>query len=353
VKKFNIGIIGLGRISSKHILSLKSLGSKFNLVSVCEINKKILKNFKFNKNIKKYSKISDMLKEQKLDIVSILTPSGMHLDHIKYTSLYCKNIVVEKPMAMNHAQSKQVIKIIKNNKNNLFVVKQNRFNLAIVKLKEAIDKKRFGKIFLGTVRLRWSRNKDYYNMDKWRKTWKYDGGVLGNQASHHVDLLQWFLGKINKVYSKSKRVFKFKKTDDTVLSIIDFKSGALGLVEATVATRPKDVEGSISILGTKGTVEIGGYAVSKIKVWNFVNKIKSDKNIHKYSRLYKNVYGAGHKQFYENLYLSLLKRKSFSVNALEASKSVILVDKIIAASELNKEIYFNDKNYSKRIGIKN
>ena len=165
-----------------------------------------------------------------------------------------------------------------------------------MKLKEAIEKNRFGKMILGTVRVRWCRDQSYYNQDSWRGTWKLDGGVLTNQASHHIDLLEWMMGEVESVFAYSSRALVDIEAEDTAVVTLKFKNGAIGVIEATTATRPKDLEGSISILGEGGTVEIGGFAVNEMKVWNFVKPEKGDKEvIDNYSVNPPNVYGFGHK----------------------------------------------------------
>src|SRR5206468_12494788 len=129
----------------------------------------------------------------------------------------------------------------------LFVVKQNRFNVPVVKLREALEAGRFGKLVLGTVRVRWCRRQDYYDQDAWRGTWALDGGVLANQASHHVDLLEWMMGPVESVFAKGITALVDIEAEDTAIVALKFRNGALGVIEATTAARPADLEGSISI----------------------------------------------------------------------------------------------------------
>ena len=174
-----------------------------------------------------------------------------------------------------------------------------------MKLKQAIDEKKFGKIFLSTVRVRWARHQSYYDQDEWRGTWKYDGGVLSNQASHHLDLLEWMMGDIESVYAKSMTALANIETEDTAAVVLKFKNGALGIIEATTATRPNNIEGSLSILGEKGTVVVGGIAVDKVLTWRFENKESEEEQIiKKYSNEVNHVYGIGHKLYYDHVILS-------------------------------------------------
>ena len=149
---------------------------------------------------------------------------------------------------------------------NLSVVKQNRFNKPIVLLKNYLDQGRLGNIFLGSVRVRWSRPQSYYDEAKWRGTWKSDGGVITNQASHHIDMIQWLMGEVESVFAKSGNYMANIEAEDTAIACLNFKNGSMATLEASTAIRPKDIEGSISVLGTKGSVEVGGFSMNNMKV---------------------------------------------------------------------------------------
>jgi len=350
MKKFKLAIIGCGRIFNKHFIAIQKLKNKFEIESVCDLNPLKIKKNILNTKTNIYSSINDLCEKSQADLIVILTPSGLHFDHIIQTSKFFKNIIVEKPMVMNTQQAEKIKIRCKKKKINLFIVKQNRFNPAIQKLKQAIDQKRFGKIFLATIRVRWSRNDSYFLQDSWRGTWKFDGGVLANQASHHVDLLQWLMGNVKSVFAKTLKITKKTNAADTCLAILKFKSGALGSIEATTATRPKDLEGSISILVENGTAVISGFAVSKIETWEFKKRKKADTDIFKYSSNYKDVYGFGHIEFYKDVYNFLHNKKNSATTLEEGSKSVKIIDKIYSSAEISKEVFFNDNNYSKKLG---
>src|SRR5687767_13141046 len=171
-----------------------------------------------------------------------------------------------------------------------------------MKLRAALEAGRFGKLVMGTVRVRWCRPQSYYDQDPWRGTWALDGGVLSNQASHHVDLLEWMMGEVDSVFAKSATALVNIEAEDTAVVLLRFRSGALGVIEATTAARPKDLEGSISILGERGTVEIGGFAVNEMKIWNFTSEEPGDRDVmQKYSVNPPNVYGFGHQAYYEHV----------------------------------------------------
>ena len=225
------------------------------------------------------------------------------------------------------------------NKIKLFVVKQNRFNTPVAKLREALMAGRFGKLFLGTVRVRWCRPQAYYDQDKWRGTWAEDGGVLANQASHHIDLLEWMMGDVETVYAKSVQALAKVETEDTAVATLKFKNGALGMIEATTATRPKDLEGSISVLGESGTVEIGGFAVNELKIWNFLKEEPGDKDVFaKYSVNPPNVYGFGHQAYYEHVVKCINGEGPMLVDGAEGRRSLELITAIYESIETGREI---------------
>ncbi|CAN5836358.1 hypothetical protein BH11MYX3_BH11MYX3_07130 [soil metagenome] len=209
-----------------------------------------------------FTDLHELARSGLADAFSVLTPSGMHAEHVIALAPYGKHIVVEKPMALTLDDADEMIRVCDKAGVKLFVVKQNRFNVPVMKLREALDADRFGKLVLGTVRVRWCRPQAYYDQDPWRGTWALDGGVLSNQASHHVDLLEWMMGPVESVFAKTSTALVKIEAEDTAVVVVKFRSGALGVIEATTAARPSDLEGSISILGERASVEIGGFAVN-------------------------------------------------------------------------------------------
>lgn len=350
-KKIKVSFLGCGRIFEKHYSAIKSNSRFFEIDSVCDVNiSKIEKKIKLPK-LKKFNNINNFLNNTNSDLYVILTPSGFHAEHIKKILRKKNNILVEKPVAINYGQSQQLIKFLANKRNkNVFVVKQNRYNPAIVELKKTIREKKLGKIFLSTIRLRWNRNHKYFSQDSWRGTWKYDGGVLANQASHHIDLLQWMNGEIINLTAYGTKVTRNIKATDTVVCVLEFKNGTKGIIEATTATYPKNLEGSLSILGTKGTVVVGGFAVSKLDVWEQFGLREKSKF---YKRKFKNnsdIYGHGHKKLYQEINNFFRNKKYDLPDIFEAIKSVKIFDKIYASIEKHKEVKMKDTNFSKRLG---
>lgn len=353
-KKLNFGIIGCGRIFYKHIQSLQQIPES-NVISVCDINQNKAAAVGEKYGIKYYYSYDEMLsKEKSIDVVIVLTPTGTHSEiTIDIAKKYKKHLIVEKPMSLKLDDADKMIEICAANNVKLFIVKQNRFNLPVRKLKETMDKARFGKIVMGTVRVRWSRNQEYYDSDKWRGTWKEDGGVFANQASHHIDLLQWLLGPVESVYAKGLTQLHNIEVEDTGAAILQFTNGALGIIEATTCTRPKDLEGSLSILGEKGTVVIGGFAVNKIETWEFTDKISEDNIVkEKFSENPPNVYGFGHLEYLRNAIDSILNDKPVFVDGWEGRKSVELINAIYESIETESNVYLKFKPKKCKLGIK-
>jgi len=347
---YNFALVGCGRIAQKHAELLG--GEKINkakLVAVCDIDpiksKKLSSKYKVNS----YTDMDLMMLSEKIDVVCVLTESGNHCKHVVNLSKYKSHIIVEKPMALTVSDCKKMIQACKNNKIKLFIVKQNRFNIPVQKIKKDIEKKIFGKIFLTTIRVRWSRNNQYYNLGKWRGTWKMDGGVLANQAIHHIDLLEWFSGEIESVYAIGMNALAKIEVEDTALAIIKFKNNkSVGLIEATTATRPKDIEGSISILGSKGNAEIGGFAVNKLINYNLNSKTKL--NLSKFSYNPPNVYGYGHHKYYEHVIRCLDGKEAILVDGYSGLRSVQVIQSIYSSMERKRELKISSKNFHSKLG---
>ena len=351
MKKYKFALVGCGRIVKKHLDAIRELDNA-ELISVCDVDKnKADKIASENPGVNSYSSYDEMLQKEYVDIVSILTPSGLHPEHtVDIVNKYKKHIVVEKPMALKLEDADNMIKACDENGVRLFVVKQNRYNLPVMKLRTALENGKFGKLVMGTVRVRWARHQQYYDQGDWRGTWKLDGGVITNQASHHIDLLEWMLGEPVSVMAKTETYLVDIEADDTAAAIIKFKNGALGIVEATTATRPKDLEGSLSLLGEKGSVVIGGFSVNKMESWQFEDETaeESEKILSEFAEMPPNVYGFGHKRYLEHVIDCIENNKKALVDGLEGRKSIELINAMYESSETGKEVFlhFNPK-YSK------
>jgi predicted dehydrogenase len=214
-KDLKVALVGCGRISARHSQLLaegKIAGAA--LLCVCDIVPEKAQKIADPYDVPAYSDMHEMMRLEKPDLVAVLTESGHHASHVIQLAQYGAHILVEKPMALTLADADKMIEVCDSAGIKLFVVKQNRFNLPVIKLREALEQQRFGKLTMGTVRVRWCRPQSYYDQDPWRGTWAYDGGVLTNQASHHVDLLEWMMGDVDSVFAMSRTALADIETED-------------------------------------------------------------------------------------------------------------------------------------------
>ncbi|MCP4287835.1 MAG: Gfo/Idh/MocA family oxidoreductase [Gammaproteobacteria bacterium] len=337
----NVAIVGCGRIAKRHSELLGNNQIRgMRLAAVCDLKAENARIIGEQFGVPHYDDMDRMMQSEAVDMVVVLTPTGDHARNVIKLASYQKAIIVEKPMALTLDDADAMIDACDVNGCRLFVVKQNRFNVPVVKLREAVEAGRFGKFVLGTVRVRWCRHQHYYDQDAWRGTWAMDGGVLTNQASHHVDMLQWMLGDVESVFAKASTALVDIEAEDTIIVTLKFRSGALGIIEATTAARPINLEGSISVLGAHGTVVIGGFAVNKMDVWAFEKPLDGDERVlEEYSVNPPNVYGFGHQAYYEHVVDCIENEKRHLVDGLEARKSLELINAIYESVETGKEVF--------------
>ena len=347
-------LVGCGRIAKRHS-ELLGLGQIPNatLSAVCDIDEAKAQKLASQFGVPAFTDMHRMMTDADVDVVVILTESGRHAEHTCALAKYGKHIVVEKPMALSLDDADAMIRVCDLAGIKLFVVKQNRFNVPVVQLRKALEQGRFGKLVLGTVRVRWSRDQKYYDQDSWRGTWALDGGVLTNQASHHVDLLEWMMGDVESVYAMTTTALVNIESEDTAVVALRFRNGALGVIEATTAVRPKDLEGSVSVLGEGGSVEIGGFAVNQMKIWQFTQPTAGDEDvIAKFSVNPPNVYGFGHQAYYEHVVDCILNRKTQLVDGLQGRKSLELISAIYESVETGQEVHLRFNPRHCKLGVR-
>jgi len=347
-----VSLVGCGRIANRHSQLLgENIIAGAKLHSVCDSQQDRLTKISDKYNVPGYTDMHEMMKVDPPDLVVVLTESGKHAENVIELAQYGKDIMVEKPMALSLEDADKMIAACDANQIKLFVIKQNRFNVPVIKLREAVEAGRFGKMVMGTVRVRWCRPQRYYDQDDWRGTWAFDGGVLSNQASHHIDLLEWMMGDVESVFAMSRTALVDIEAEDTAVVTLRFANGALGIIEATTATRPKDLEGSISLLGEEGSVVIGGFAVNEMKTWNFVDPIDGDDDVmEKYSVNPPNVYGFGHQAYYEHVVKAINGGGPNLVDGLAGRKSLELINAIYESIETGKEVFLRFKPKFSRLG---
>lgn len=337
----NVALVGCGRIAVRHA---ELLGgghiAEARLAAVCDIVADKASALGDKYDVPSFGSIAEMMGSGvKIDVVAVLTESGYHAENVIELAPHGKHIVVEKPMALSLDDADEMIRACAEYGCRLFVVKQNRFNVPIRKAREALEAGRFGRLVMGTVRVRWCRRQDYYDQAPWRGTWALDGGVLTNQASHHVDVLEWMMGDVESVFAMSTTALVDIEAEDTAVVALRFRNGALGVIEATTATRPTDLEGSLSLLGERGTVEVAGFALNHMKTWLFEDMDDGDDEVlEKFSVNPPDVYGFGHRAYYDHVIDCLETGREQLVDGLEGRRSLELISAIYESVETGREV---------------
>lgn len=320
-KKIRIAIVGCGRISANHFASIEKHAEDMELVAVCDNNADVLRSHGDKYGVPGYARLSEMLAAERPDVVSVCTPSGLHSEQAVLIAQHGIHVITEKPMATRWQDGLRMVKACDDADVRLFVVKQNRRNTTLQMLKRAIDERRFGKIHLVHLNVLWARPQSYYDQARWRGTWEFDGGAFMNQASHYVDLFDWMIGPVDKVQAMMSTTRDIEVEDTGVLSV-RFRNGALGSMSVTMLTYPNNLEGSITVLGEKGTVRIGGVAVNDIQVWKFEDRRDYDDKIQDANYQTTSVYGFGHPLYYRNIVEALRGEAEPETDGREGLKSL-------------------------------
>ncbi len=336
-KQFRVALVGCGRISGNHFDAIGKVDG-LELTAVCDIVEDRAKAAGDKNGVSWFTSYSKLLAEAECDLVVVATPSGLHPEHGVLAAEAGKHVVSEKPMAITLAGADKLVDTCDKAGVNLFVVKQNRLNAPVQLVKRAIEKGRFGKIYLANTTVRWARPQEYYDQASWRGTKAMDGGAFMNQASHYVDLIQWLGGPVESVVAKKATMARKIETEDTGVAVLKFVSGAIGTIEVTMLTYPRNLEGSLTILGEKGTAKIGGTAVNKIEHWEFAEPDEDDALVDASSSNPPNVYGYGHEGYYRNVVAALRGEGKAETDGKAGRKSLELILAIYRAAETGTEV---------------
>ncbi|WP_304511564.1 Gfo/Idh/MocA family protein [Desulfobacula sp.] len=300
-RKIKVALIGCGRISKNHFDSIEKHADNVELVAVCEIDRPLLAEMEKTYNVPAFHNYDDLLAESDADLIILCTPSGMHPAQTIAAAKAGKHVMTEKPMATRWKDGMDMVRACDEARVRLFVVKQNRRNATLQLLKRAVNEKRFGRIYMVHLNVFWTRPQAYYDQGAWRGTWELDGGAFMNQSSHYVDLLEWLIGPIADVQAMTGTLARDIEVEDTGVLNVRWRNGALGSMAVTMMAYPKNYEGSITILGEKGTVRIGGVAVNDIQTWEFEEEKDYDIQVKEANYQTTSVYGFGHPLYYKNV----------------------------------------------------
>jgi len=335
MKKLKFIIVGCGRIAQRHA---EHINNQADLVAVCDIDIKKADLLASKYNAKAYYDINEMLSmHSEVDVVSICSPNGLHAEHSIKALKAGFHVLCEKPMAISVHDCGEMIKAAEQANKRLFAIKQNRFNPPVVAVKGAIEKGYLGKIYSIQLNCFWNRNNDYYH-NSWKGTKDLDGGTLYTQFSHFVDLVYWMIGDVKRAYALTsnfahKDIIEF---EDTGVIALEFYNGAIGGINYTVNSFQKNMEGSLTIFGEKGTVKIGGQYLNELEYQNIEGFEIKDLPEGNKPNNYGNYVGSmsNHDKIYENVINVLLNGDSIATNSFEGLKTIEIIDKIYQSAKL-------------------
>jgi len=345
-----IALIGCGRISFKHIEAFVNNADKLTLTAICDpvISRAKEKESEYKKSFPNaetsvFADYKEMLVKQKPDIVTIATESGKHCQiAVDCLEAGC-HVISEKPMALSTKDADFMISTAKRKKLKLAVCFQNRFNAPVQKLRAAVEAGRFGKILHGSVQIRWNRNEAYYAEAPWRGTWEQDGGTLMNQCTHGIDLLQWMMGEdAVRVQAQTRRFLRPIEAEDFGAAIIEFKSGAVGIIEGSADIYPKNINETLSIFGEKGAVVIGGLAVNKMETWRFADAEKigdiEEKVLNPNEKDPPTVYGFGHSALFKDFIEAIEQDREPLVSGEKGKKALEIILAVYKSQKTGKPV---------------
>lgn len=332
-----IALVGCGRISANHFDAIARVEGLV-LAAVCDVDGSRAREAGEKHSVPWFTSYEKMLAEADCDAVTIATPSGLHPQQGVLAARAGKHVISEKPMAISLAGADALVHACDEAGVRLFVVKQNRLNATVQLVKRALDKGRFGRLFLANTTVHWSRPQSYYDQAPWRGTWEFDGGAFMNQASHYVDLMQWLVGPVESVIAKTATMARRIEAEDTGAAVLKFRSGALGVIEVTMLTYPKNLEGSFTLIGEKGTAKIGGTAVNRIEHWSFADEDPDDALVEAVNTEPASVYGFGHEPYYRNVFKVLRGEAVPDTDGRMGRKSLELILGIYESAKTGREV---------------
>ncbi len=324
-RKIRFALVGCGRISKNHFEALVRHSARAELVAVCDTQIDALDAATAATGVRGYASLADLLAHSDAEVIVLTTPSGLHSQQAIACAAAGRHVVSEKPMATRFEDGQAMVRACRDAGVKLFVVKQNRLNATVQLVKRAVEAGRFGRVFLSTVNVFWTRPQSYYDAAAWRGRWDLDGGAFMNQAGHYVDLLDWLVGPVDSVHAYTATLARDIEAEDTGVMSARLRHGGLASINVTMLTYPKNLEGSVTILGERGTVRIGGTAVNKIDHWEFDAPHEDDARVASASYGVESVYGPGHALYYDNVIATLRGEAHAQVDGYEGLRSLELL----------------------------
>jgi len=324
-RPIRFALVGCGRISANHLEALRQHAGRAELVGLCDNRPAALQAAVASTGAQGYASLDEILAHSDADIVVLATPSGLHPRMAMQAAAAGRHVLTEKPMATKFDEGMRMVNACREAGVKLFVVKQNRLNPTMQLLKRAVDGGRFGRIHLATVNVFWTRPQSYYDDAPWRGRWDMDGGAFLNQASHYVDMLDWLIGPVDSVHAYTATLARDIEAEDTGVMSLRLRRGGLASINVTMLTHGRNFEGSITLLGERGTVRIGGVAVNQVQHWEFDAAHADDDMARGTAYATPSVYGFGHPLYYDNVISTLRGEKHAEVDGYEGLRSLEVV----------------------------
>jgi predicted dehydrogenase len=328
-RTLNVAIIGCGRVAGHHVRAIDN-HPHLQLVAICDLKPERMDSLPGAAQAPRFTNYHTMFQRHpEIDVVAIVTPSGMHYEHaLDAVRSYRKSVVIEKPVVMRISQGEDLRRAALQAGVQVFPVHQYRFNRCVQRIRRAVQGGELGNICLATVRQRWCRGQPYYDRDAWRGTFALDGGCCTNQGIHHLDLLRYLAGEVSRVNATMKTFNADIEVEDTVVATLELANGAMGVLEITTAARPHDYESSLSIVGTKGTAMLGGWATDKLVTFSPRPADEAE-----YSDSFADAYGLGHNDIYRGVYDTLVHGGRPAVEFDDAMKTIGFLHAVYVSAE--------------------
>lgn len=354
-REIRVAVLGCGRVAGHHCLALQETAG-ISLETVCDLQIERAEKYGKMYDVPFYSNYNEMFDSHpKIDVVSVITPSGMHAEHAKeILNNFGKSVIVEKPTFLGVKEAESTFSVARSMKLDIFPIFQNRHNKAVKRVKKAIAEGELGEVRIVSVRVRWCRPQSYYDLSPWRGTFSHDGGALTNQGIHHVDLLTYLGGKVSRVNSVMQTMGAEIEVEDTAVATLEYQHGGVGVVECTTAARPDDFEASISIVGEKGLAQIGGIAVNELQIFT-----PDPPECEKHSEDFRGidgkgaVYGSGHFQVYKDIGLHLNGEKKYPISEKDCLNTLKLLEAFYRSYEVGDWVSTDESGYSQNLGRTN
>ena len=337
-RRIRFALVGCGRISANHFEAIAGQSGAVELVAVADNDPAALQQAIARTGAPGFPSLEALLAGVEPDIVVLATPSGLHAREAIQVAEAGYHVMSEKPMATRLEDGRAMVRATDAAGVHLFIVKQNRKNPTLQLLKRAIDQGRFGRLYLVTVNVFWNRPQAYYDSSAWRGTWEFDGGAFMNQASHYVDMVDWLIGPVASVHAYTATLGRRIEVEDTGVLSLQWRSGTLGSLNVTMLTYPRNLEGSITILGEQGTVRLGGIAVNRIDHWQFAHPDPMDDEVERASYETTTVYGKGHLRYYDNVIAALRGQAEPDTDGREGLRSLELLTATYISAREGKRV---------------